>query len=157
MEQGASEWSFLSSAKRAGDMVFSKSGRSAKLRISSGRMARPSRTRFQAASKRSSASAAAPTRISSFLDIALEVVAQLLDRLEVVAPLVVVHDTSPAQAVAQVVVQLDVEHAVARHDLFPQEQHMAWRTISQVGVKCLNAGLFQPVSPRLRPRGGRNA
>src|SRR6185503_5838927 len=107
---------------RAGESVRRSEGRSAKLSTSSGRMARPSCTRFQAASKRSSASAAAPTRISSRLGIALEVVAQLLDGTEVVLALVVVHHSSPAQAIAQIVVQLDLEAlAAVQHHRFPQQ------------------------------------
>src|SRR5262245_18081356 len=128
MVQG-SVWSRCSKAQRAGDNVFRSSGRSAKLRISSGRIARPSCTRFQAASKRSSASPAAPMRISTLPGIALEVVAQLLHRSEVVLPLRIVGDAAPAQPVAQVVVQLDLQDAIVEHDLFPQQQHMAYRTI----------------------------
>src|SRR5918996_5499834 len=114
MEEG----SFLrlwSTAQRAGDSVLSSRGRFEKLRIASGRMARPSCTRFHAASKRSSASAAAPRRISSFVGIALEVVAQLLDRAEGVLALVIVSDSFPAQAVAEIVVQLDLEPLAGVH------------------------------------------
>src|SRR5215208_4509267 len=93
-----------------------------------GRMARPSVTRCQAASNRSSASPAAPNRISS-LDIALEVVAQLLYRAESIARIRLVHHPAPAQAIAQVAVQLDLEDSLRRGHRFPQEQHMAYRTI----------------------------
>src|SRR5688572_30881961 len=92
-------------------------------------MARPSCTRFHAASKRSSASPAGPMRISSRLrstplGIALEVVTQLLHRAEVVLPVLVVGRAAPAQAVTQVVVQLDLEDAVVRHHRLPQQQHI---------------------------------
>src|SRR4051812_12947026 len=74
----------------AGDSIFSTEGRSGRVSTRSGETLRPSATRFQAASKRSSASRGGPTRSSRTLaaalakaatrgrDIALEVVAQLL-------------------------------------------------------------------------------
>src|SRR5687767_15997298 len=112
MDSGPSACSFCSNAHLAWDRVFNKTGRSGKLKISSGRMARPSSTRCHAASKRSSASPAAPRRISSSLGIALEVVAQLLHRAEAVARIRLVDDAAPAQAIAQVVMQLDLEDAL---------------------------------------------
>src|SRR5687767_6223410 len=132
MESGPSSPSFCSSTQRATESVRRSEDRSGKLKISSGRMARPSATRCQAASKRSSASPAAPSRISSGLDIALEVIAQLLHRTEAIARIRLVHHAAPAQAIAQVVVQLDVEDSLRRDHGFPQEQHMAYRTIYRV-------------------------
>src|SRR5919201_1461265 len=109
MERGPCWCSFWSKTQRAGESVRMRRGRFSKLNTSSGRSARPSCTRFHAASKRSSASAAAPMRISSFLDIAFEVVAQLLDRAEGGPALGVVGNAAPGKAIAQIVVQLDLE------------------------------------------------
>src|SRR2546428_4274437 len=77
-------------AQRAGVRVRRRSGRSSTVSTRSGAGFRPSATRFQAPSKRSSPSPAAPTRRSSVLaqatarrlDVALQVVAQPLDRPE---------------------------------------------------------------------------
>src|SRR5216117_2121236 len=99
-------------AQRAGVRVRRRSGRSCSVSTRSGASFRPSATRFQAASKRSSASPAAPTRSSSVLaktperrlDVALEAV---------------------AQPVAQIVVQLDFEPGILEQYFFRQEQHMA--------------------------------
>src|SRR2546428_14059318 len=130
------------SAQRAGVSVRRRSGRSCSVSTRSGASFRPSATRFQAASKRSSASPAAPTRSSSVLakaaarrlDVALEVVAQLLDRPELVrsaaapypAPSVLVLDqVAVAQPVAQIVVQLDFEPGILEQHFFRQQQHMA--------------------------------
>src|SRR5436853_7042171 len=110
-------------AQRAGVRVRRRSGRSSTVSTRSGASFRPSATRFQAASKRSSASPAAPTRSSSVLakaterrlDVALEVVAQLLDRPELVGCAAAAHSATPlpalyqsrvAQPVPQLVVQL---------------------------------------------------
>src|SRR4051812_31948257 len=80
----------------AGVSVFSTEGRSCRVSTRSGETLRPSATRFHAASKRSSASRGGPTRSSRTLraalakaaargnDVPLEVVAQLLDRPELV-------------------------------------------------------------------------
>src|SRR6266446_7043853 len=130
------------SAQRAGVRVRRRSGRSCSVSTRSGVSFRPSATRFQAASKRSSASPAAPTRSSSVLakasacrlDVALEVVAQLLDRPELVrsaaasysaAPILVVDQCAVAQPIVQIVVQLDFEQDVAEKYFFRQKQHMA--------------------------------
>src|SRR5688500_11247985 len=102
---------------------------------------RPSATRFQAASKRSSASPAGPTRSSSVLakrparraHLALEVVAQLLYRPELVGeaaaadapPAVFIKHVSVGQPVGQVRMQLDLEHAAGQEHLLVQQQHMA--------------------------------
>src|SRR6185295_2335468 len=129
MDNGPSSLSFCRSSQRAGDSVFNISGRFAKDKTSSCRMARPSSTRCQAASNRSSASPAAPRRISSDFGIALEVVAQLLDRAEAITRVVFVHHAAPGQPVAQVVVQLDLENSLGGDHGFPQQQHMAYRTI----------------------------
>src|SRR5437773_11319767 len=75
-------------AQRAGVRVRRRSGRSCSVSTRTRASFRPSATRFQAATKRSSASTAAPTRSSRDLanaserrlDVALEVVGQLLDR-----------------------------------------------------------------------------
>src|SRR6185295_16981273 len=112
MDNGPSSLSFCRSSQRAGDSVFNISGRFAKDKTSSCRMARPSSTRCHAASKRSSASPAAPRRISSDFGIALEVVAQLLDGTEAVAGIRLVHHAAPRKPVAQVVVQLDLEDSL---------------------------------------------
>src|SRR5688572_2619076 len=97
---------------------------------------RPSAARFQAASKRSSASPAPPTRSSSSLggDVLLEVIAQLLHGAELVGPrapahaapaVLVLDELAVAQPVAEIVVQLDLEqHAVEQH-LFLEDHHMA--------------------------------
>src|SRR5918992_6307452 len=86
MDSGPAARRASSSAQRAGDRVLSSAGRSGTVSTCNVRTACPSTRRFQAASKRSSASAAGPTRISStFFDTAyvlFEIVAQLLDRLE---------------------------------------------------------------------------
>src|SRR5687767_1057432 len=119
-------------AQRAGDKVLNRSGRLSNDNTFRGRMPRPSATRCHAASKRSSASPAAPSRISSGLDIALEVIAKLLHRAEAIARIWLVDHAAPPQAIAQVVVQLDVEDSLRRDHGFPQEQHMAYRTIYRV-------------------------
>src|SRR5688572_15211943 len=116
MESAPSVRSLRSSDQRAWDSVLLSTGRSGNDKTSRGRMARPSATRCHAASKRSSASPAGPSRISSFFDIALEVVAQLLDRLEAITPAGLVHHAIPRQAIAQIVVQLDLEDSRLRHD-----------------------------------------
>src|SRR2546422_7922393 len=130
------------SAQRAGVRVRRRGGRSSPVSTRSGASFRPSATRFQAASKRSSASPAAPTRSSSVLakatarrlDVALEVVAQLLDRPELVrgaaaahsaAGVPVLYQRAVAQPVAQIVVQLDFEPGILEQYFFRQEQHMA--------------------------------
>src|SRR6267143_5639660 len=104
-------------AQRAGVRLRKSSGRSCSVSTRSGASFRPSATRFHAASNRSSASPAAPTRSSSVLakatarrlDVALEVVAQLLDRPELVrraaatqpaAPVLVLDQPAVAQPVA---------------------------------------------------------
>src|SRR2546430_6560331 len=129
-------------AQRAGVRGRRRSGRSSPVSTRSGASFRPSARRFQAASKRSSASPAAPTRSSSVLakaterrlDVALEVVAQLLDRPELVggaaaahsaAGVLVLYQSAVAQPVAQIVVQLDFEPGILEQYLFRQEQHMA--------------------------------
>src|SRR5205809_6492597 len=129
-------------AQRAGVRVRRRSGRSCSVSTRSGASFRPSATRFQAASKRSSASPAAPTRSSRDLakaserrlDVALEVVAQLLDRPELVGgaaaaysatPVLVLHQGAVAQPVAPIVVQLDFEPGILEEYFFRQEQHMA--------------------------------
>src|SRR5467141_3880961 len=129
-------------AQRAGVRVRRRSGRSCSVSTRSGASFRPSATRFHAASKRSSASPAAPTRSSSVLakasarrlDVALEVVAQLLDRPELVrsaaaaysaAPIFVLDQCAVAQPIAQIVVQLDFEQDIAEKYFFRQKQHMA--------------------------------
>src|SRR5919106_4288859 len=122
MESGPSVRSLRNNDQRACESVLLSAGRSGKDKTSSGRMARPSATRCQAASKRSSASPAGPSRISSFLDIALEVIAQLLDRLEVITPAAVVHHPIPCEAIAQIVVQLDLEDSLLGHDALVEQQ-----------------------------------
>src|SRR5882762_5537351 len=129
MEVGLELRRCSSSAQRAGVRVRRRSGRSCSVSTRSGASFRPSATRFQAASKRSSASPAAPTRSSSVLakaparrlDVALEVVAQLLDRPELVraaaasysaTPIVVLDQLAIAQPVPQIVVQLDFEPGI---------------------------------------------
>src|SRR5206468_1220521 len=129
-------------AQRAGVRVRRRSGRFSTVSTRSGASFRPSAARFQAASKRSSASPAAPTRSSSVLakaterrlDVALEVVAQLLDGPELVGgaaaaysatPVLVLHQGAVAQPVAQIVVQLDFEPGILEEYFFRQEQHMA--------------------------------
>src|SRR5437667_11668952 len=129
-------------AQRAGVRVRRRSGRSSSVSTRSGASFRPSATRFQAASKRSSASPAAPTRSSSVLakatarrlDVALEVVAQLLDRPELVggaaaahsaAGVLVLYQGAVAEPGAQIIVQLDFEPGSLEHHFFRQEQHMA--------------------------------
>src|SRR4030081_480783 len=114
------------SAQRAGVRVRRRSGRPFSISRRSGATFRPSATRFQAASKRSSASPAAPTRSSSVLakatarrlDVALEVVAQLLDRPELVrgaapahsaAPVLVLDQIAIAQPVGQIIVAVVFE------------------------------------------------
>src|SRR2546430_4930975 len=138
------------SAQRAGVRVRRRSGRSCSVSTRSGASFRPSATRFQAASNRSSASLAAPTRSSSVLakatarrlDVALEVVAQLLDRPELVGSAAAAHPAAPVavldqlaivQPVAQVIVQLDFEQGIAEQYFFRQKQHMAYHTIARVG------------------------
>src|SRR5881396_45201 len=128
-------------AQRAGVRVRRRSGRSCTVSTRSGASFRPSATRFHAASKRSSASPAAPTRSSSVLakaterrlDVALEVVAQLLDRPELVGGaaaahsatgVLVLYQSAVAQPVAQIVVQLDFEPGILEQYLFRQEQHI---------------------------------
>src|SRR6266571_6803507 len=123
MEIGPAAPSFWRSDHLAGDNVLSSKGRSAKLKTSNRLAARPSAARFHAASKRSSASPGGPMRSSSTfaklssrrLHVALEVVAQLLDRPEFVgsrapvqlAPVIGILDQlAVAQAIAEVVVQL---------------------------------------------------
>src|SRR5688572_30400948 len=105
----------------AGDRLLRSAGMSSSVTTRSGLIGRPSATRFQAASKRSSASPPAPTRISrtlGILHVLLEVVAQLLHRAEGIgpraaahpAPVIAVFDQlAVAQHVAQVVVQLDLQ------------------------------------------------
>lgn len=68
-------------------------------------------------------------RISSFLGIAFEVVAKLLDRTKLVLGPVVVNNAVPREPITQVVVQLDLEPSVLEDDRLAQEQHMAYRTI----------------------------
>src|SRR5688572_1064253 len=129
MEQEPFSRRFFNSTQRAGESVRRARGRSANDSTSRGRIARPSCTRFHAASNRSSASPAAPMRISSFPGIALEVVAELLHGTEFIVAFILVHHAAPAQAIAQVVVQLDLEDSVRFDHRFPQQQHMAYRTI----------------------------
>src|SRR5467141_2586457 len=129
-------------AQRAGVRVRRRSGRSCSVSTRSGASFRPSATRFHAASKRSSASPAAPTRSSSVLakaaarrlDVALEVVAQLLDRPELVrgaaaaqpaAAVLMLDQSAIAQPVAQIVVELDFEQGIAELHFLGQQQHMA--------------------------------
>jgi len=64
-------------------------------------------------------------RISSFLGIAFEVVAKLLDGTKLVLGLVVVNDAVPREPITQVVVQLDLEPSVLEDDRLAQEHHMA--------------------------------
>src|ERR1700752_698325 len=142
MEAGPELRSASISAQRAGVRVRRRSGRSCSVSTRSGASLRPSATRFQAASKRSSAPPAAPPRSSSVLakatarrlDVALEVVAQLLDRPELVrgaaasysaASARVLDQRAVAQPVAQIVVQLDFEQGIAEQHFFRQQQHMA--------------------------------
>src|SRR6267143_1095807 len=129
-------------AQRAGVRVRRRSGRSRSVSTRSGASFRPSATRFQAASKRSSASPAAATRSSSVLakatarrlEVALEVVAQLLDRPERVRSAAaaqpaeavpVLAQSAVAQPVAQIVVQLDFEPGILEQHFLGQQQHMA--------------------------------
>ena len=74
-------------------------------------------------------------------DVALEVVAQLLDRSELVrsaaaahpaAPVAVLDQLAIVQPVAQVIVQLDFEQGIAEQYFFRQKQHMAYHTIARV-------------------------
>src|SRR5712692_8073636 len=142
MEVGSELRSACISAQRAGVRVRRRSGRSCSVSTRSGATFRPSATRFHAASKRSRAPPAAPTRSSSVLanatarrlDVALEVVAQLLDRPELVrsaapahsaAPVLVLDQLAIAQPVAQIIVQLDFEQGIAEQYFFRQKQHMA--------------------------------
>src|SRR5258706_3789213 len=130
MDKGPSFASRATSCQRAGVSARSKAGRSS--RVSTRREAglRPSATRFHAASKRSSASPGGPRRSSSTRakapphgeHIALEVVAQLLDRAELIgaraaaqpaAAVLVLDQIAVAQAVTQVVVQLDLQYRSA--------------------------------------------
>src|SRR5712692_4631101 len=138
MEIGPAAPSFWRSDHLAGDNVLSSKGRSAKLSTSSRFAARPSATRFHAASKRSSASPAGPTRSSSAfaklssrrLHVAPEVVAQLLDRPEFVrsrasaqlAPVIGVLDQlAVAQAISEVVVQFDFQNSFVYENPFMED------------------------------------
>src|SRR5438105_1426741 len=133
MESGPASRSRSSSAQRAGVNVRSKSGRSASDSTRSVSTLRPSSRRFQAASKRSSASRASPTRSATILakapacrlDVALEVVAQLFHRAQLVrhaatahAPSagLVDHELAVAQPVAQIMVELDAHERIAGHN-----------------------------------------
>src|SRR4051812_37152151 len=95
--------------------------------------------RFHAASKRSSASAGGPTRISRTLGkrasggehVLFEIVAQLLDRPELVRQRAAAHAPATGrvldqacvtQEVVEIVTQLDLEMWM---DLLAQQQHMA--------------------------------
>src|SRR5688572_1209098 len=122
--------------QRAGESVLSSAGKSSSVRTCKGCIGRPSATRFQAASKRSRASPGAPTRISRTLGIAhvaLEVVAQLLHRAELVGPAAATHapamvavldQLAVAQHVAEIVVQLDLQQMIADEGFLVQDDHI---------------------------------
>src|SRR5436190_12070261 len=126
------------SSQRAGVSVRSRRGKSSTDNTRRRSSLRPSLRRFHAASKRSSASRASPTRSSKTLakaasrggDIALEVIAQLLHRLEVVgraaaahrAPPVLVHDPiAVGEPIATIIVELDVQQVIPEQDGFPED------------------------------------
>src|SRR3972149_1511330 len=114
---GPASRSAFNSSKRAGDRVLSRSGRLSSVSRCSVFGARPSAARFQAASKRSSASPAGPTRISRTLGmhhVLLEVVAQLLDRAELV------RKAAPAHAAAMVRVFDEIAVAQPVAEVGPQ-------------------------------------
>src|SRR6185312_14869974 len=106
------------SAQRAGDRVFTSRARVGSVRTLRVFTGRPSTLRFHAASNRSRASAAGPTRISRTLakrasrraHVLLEVVAQLLDRPERIRQRFAAHPPAPVRILDQIA----VAQAVAR-------------------------------------------
>src|SRR3954465_7473874 len=138
MEAGPASRSRSRRSQRAGVKGRRSSGRACNDNTRSGPTLRRSIRRFQAASKRSSASRASPTRSSRILakpaserlDIALEVVAQLLDRLELVgrasaahppAAVFVDHLVAIVQPVAQRIVESDAHYGIAEHHGFLED------------------------------------
>src|SRR3954470_18925024 len=141
MEPGPASRSRSSSAQRAGVSVRRVSGKSSIDSTRSAFSLRPSRRRFQAASKRSSASRASPMRSSTTLakvtarrfHVALEVVAQLLHRARLVArdasaytPAtgLVDHQIAVAQPIGQVITEFDTHHGVPEDDGFAKQRHI---------------------------------
>src|SRR6476646_6971232 len=129
MEPASRSWRARRSAQRATVSVLSSRGRSSNDSTSSDTGLPPSACRFQAASKRSSASPGAPTRSCSTLagfDIVLEVIAHLLHRAEGVrrdppadaALAVLVDDQAAIVEAVALSLELHGEPAGRQHDDF---------------------------------------
>src|SRR3954464_14505491 len=151
MEPGPASRSRSSSAQRAGVSVCSRTGKSSIDNTRSALSLRPSRRRFQAASKRSSASRASPMRSSTTLakpttycfHVALEVIAQLLHRARLVArdpaahtpaARLVLHQVAIAQLISELVTDLDTHHDIREDDRFGKQWHI-W-LIAPYSVYC---------------------